>query len=123
VLLFDALGLGLFAVTGAHKALLFGRNSEVAILLGMITGVGGGMMRDVLLNRVSIVLQKEIYASAALLGALIEVAGEHLGWSFEWSSWGGLLTCFGLRYLSLRNHWNLPTFASTAANKGRPRDE
>ena len=122
VLLFDALGLGLFAVTGAHKALLFGSNIEVAILLGMITGVGGGMMRDVLLNRVSIVLQKEIYASAALVGATIEVAGERFGWSFEWSSWCGILTCFGLRYLSLRYHWNLPTFGAGKTGKGRGDD-
>jgi uncharacterized membrane protein YeiH len=117
VLLFDAVGLGLFAVTGAHKALVFGHNTEVAILLGMITGVGGGMMRDVLLNRVSIVLEKEIYASAALVGATIEVAGERLGWSFEWSSWCGILTCVGLRYLSLRYHWNLPTFGYGKAEK------
>lgn len=107
VLLFDAIGLGLFAVTGAHKALAFGHNSEVAILLGMITAVGGGMLRDVLLNRVPVILEKEIYASAALLGAAIEVAGEGLEWSTVWLPWVAMLVCVGLRLLSLRYGWHL----------------
>ena len=107
VLLFDAVGLGLFAVTGAHKALAYGHNSEVAILLGMFTAIGGGVMRDMLLNRVPIILQREIYASAALLGATIEVVGERLGWSIAWLPWFALLICFVLRLLALRYGWNL----------------
>ena len=107
VLLFDAIGLGLFAVTGANKALAYGHNSEVAILLGMITAVGGGVARDVLLNRVPVILQKEIYASAALLGAVIEVVGENQGWSIVWLPWLALLTCCALRLLSLRYGWHL----------------
>jgi len=79
VRLFDAMGLGLFAVYGAHKALLFGDNAEVAILLGMTTAIGGGLVRDVLLARVPVVLQKEIYASAACAGAALAVLGERLG--------------------------------------------
>ena len=57
VTLFDTLGLGLFAVTGAQKALLLGANAEVAVLLGMVTAVGGGVARDVLLNRVPVILR------------------------------------------------------------------
>ena len=64
VLFFDAIGLGLFAVAGAQKALAYGHNSEVAVLLGVVTAVGGGTLRDVLLTRVPVVLQREIYASA-----------------------------------------------------------
>ncbi|HXD36580.1 MAG TPA: trimeric intracellular cation channel family protein [Rhodanobacter sp.] len=108
VRLFDAMGLGLFAVYGAHKALVFGHNAEVAILLGIVTAVGGGMARDVLLARVSIVLQREIYASAALIGAALAVLGERLGWSLVWATWLPILVCFVLRFLSLRLHWNLP---------------
>jgi uncharacterized membrane protein YeiH len=107
VLLFDAIGLGLFAVTGAHKALTYGHNSEVAILLGMITAIGGGVARDMLLNRVPIILQKEIYASAALVGAALEVAGEKLGWSTTWLPWLALMTCVTLRLLALRYGWHL----------------
>ena len=115
VRLFDAMGLGLFAVYGAHKALLFGHNAEVAILLGMITAVGGGMARDVLLTRVSVVLQKEIYALAAFAGAALAVIGEYYHWPAVWATWLPILVCFGLRFLALHYHWNLPRF-------GRDRD-
>ena len=109
VILFDAFGLSLFAVTGAEKALLYGHNAEVAVLLGTTTAVGGGVLRDVLLNRVPIILEKEIYASAALIGASIVVLGNYLKWvSGDWVSIIGLVTCFTLRILALRYHWNLP---------------
>lgn len=109
VLLFDAVGLSLFAVTGAQKALAFGVNGQVAVLLGITTAVGGGVLRDVLLNRVPVILEKEIYASAALLGALIVVSGNYIKWiSAELLSIIALTTCFILRMLALRNHWNLP---------------
>lgn len=108
VVLFDSLGLGMFAVTGAQKAMMFGHNAEVAIVLGVVTAVGGGVMRDVLLNRVPVILQREIYALAALVGASIEVAGERLGWLSSARTWGALAACFALRYLSLRYKWNLP---------------
>lgn len=110
VRLFDAMGLGLFAVYGAHKALLHTHNAEVAILLGMVTAVGGGLARDVLLARVPIVLQKEIYASAACAGAALAVLGERAGWPALWAMWLPILLCFALRFVSLRYGWNLPRF-------------
>ena len=111
VRLFDALGLGLFAVYGAHKALALGMNAEVAVLVGMLTAVGGGVARDVLLNRVVVIMQQEIYASAAFLGAGVAVLGEYLGWGSLWSMWLPIVLCCGLRLLSLRFHWHLPTLA------------
>jgi uncharacterized membrane protein YeiH len=111
VRLFDGLGMGFFAVTGAHRALEFGHGAEAAILLGMVTAVGGGVMRDVLLNRIPLILQKEIYASAALLGATLEVVGEHQGWSTRWVTWTGIVASTGLRLLSLHYGWQLPRFA------------
>jgi uncharacterized membrane protein YeiH len=118
VILFDSLGLGLFAVTGAQKAVLFGHNAEVAVLLGVVTAVGGGLMRDVLLNRVPVILEREIYASAALVGASIEVAGERFGWLSNGRTWVALMTCFGLRYLSLRYKWNLPRTSGSQDESG-----
>ena len=113
VLLFDALGLSLFAVTGAQKALAYGHNAEVAVLLGITTAVGGGVLRDILLNRIPVILEKEIYASAALLGALIVVSGNYLKWlSGDWVSIIALTVCFGLRLLALRYHWNLPVYSN-----------
>lgn len=110
VLLFDALGLSLFAVSGAQKALGFGHNNEVAVLLGMITAIGGGVMRDVLLNRVPVVLQKEIYASAALTGAGFVVMGHYFEWNNDWVFPVGFFLCFILRILALYYHWELPAF-------------
>jgi len=110
VLLFDAIGLSFFAVAGARKAMAYGHNAEVAILLGMVTAVGGGILRDVLLNRIPVVLEKEIYASAAMVGSVMVVVGTYLGWSEDWVSLVGIFACFGLRFLALRYHWNLPAF-------------
>ena len=110
VVLFDTLGLGLFAVTGAQKALLAGSNAEVAVLLGMVTAVGGGVMRDVLLNRVPVILQREIYASAALVGAAVATFGEALGLGSPALTWCAVAVCFALRALSLRYRWHLPRF-------------
>lgn len=108
IVFFDALGLGFFAVIGAHKALHFGHNVEVAVILGMVTGVGGGVVRDVLLNRVPIILQKEIYALAALVGAAIQVAGELMEWRVSVTPWFGALVCFAIRLFALRYSWSLP---------------
>jgi uncharacterized membrane protein YeiH len=110
VVLFDTLGLGLFAVTGAQKALLFGANVEVAVLLGTATAVGGGVARDVLLNRVPVILQREIYASAALVGAAIATFGDQLGLASPTLTWCAVAACFALRLLSLRFSWHLPRF-------------
>ena len=71
VQLFDAAGLALFAVTGTHKALVFGLHPAMAALLGMLSGIGGGMVRDVLLARVPVVLRSDLYAIAALAGAAV----------------------------------------------------
>jgi uncharacterized membrane protein YeiH len=109
VSLFDAFGLSLFAVTGAEKTLFYGHNGEVAVLLGIVTAVGGGVLRDVLLNRVPIILKKEIYAVAALLGATVVVLGHYLDWMpRDWLSLTGLSACLILRILSRHYHWNLP---------------
>jgi uncharacterized membrane protein YeiH len=75
VLLFDAAGLALFAVSGTQKALALGMNPVMAALLGMVTGIGGGMVRDVLVAEIPTVLRADLYAVAALAGAAVVVAG------------------------------------------------
>lgn len=112
VLFFDALGMSFFAVTGTEKSLAFGYNAQVAILLGMTTAVGGGVLRDILLNRIPVILEKEIYALAALLGALVVVGGNYFDiLSNEWVSVIALVVCFGLRLLAMYFHWNLPVYS------------
>ncbi|NDK55556.1 trimeric intracellular cation channel family protein [Pontibacter fetidus] len=120
VLFFDAVGLALFAVTGAEKTLSYGHNGEVAILLGITTAVGGGVIRDVLLTRVPVILEKEIYASAALMGAVIVVLGNYQQWlSDDWVAVIALVLCFTLRIFALRFHWNLPTPANTKTDSAK----
>ena len=108
VMFFDSLGLGLFAVAGAHEARLHGANIEAAILLGGVTAVGGGVMRDVLLNRVPAILAKEIYALAAIVAAVIQVVGEVKGWSTGLTPWFAAGACYVIRFLAVRYSWGLP---------------
>ncbi|MBZ6079106.1 trimeric intracellular cation channel family protein [Microvirga puerhi] len=108
VLLFDAVGLSLFAVTGAQKAILFGLNPVMAALLGMLTGIGGGMTRDVLLAEIPQVLRSDLYAVAALVGAAVVVIGDRLGFSSGVSAPAGAALCFGLRFMAIRHGWHLP---------------
>lgn len=110
VLIFDALGLALFAVTGAEKSLFLGFNYQVALLLGVLTAVGGGVLRDVLLNRIPVVFEKEIYASAALVGAGIVVIGHYFGWPHDPVFLTGFVVTFALRLLAMRFKWRLPAF-------------
>ena len=108
VQLFDAAGLALFAVVGASKALAFGLSPFAAVLLGMLSGIGGGIVRDVLVARVPVVLQSDLYAVAALAAAAVVVVGHRLDLSEEWTLPAGILLCFGLRYMAIRHGWRLP---------------
>jgi uncharacterized membrane protein YeiH len=109
VLVADAAGLALFAVSGAQKALALGLPPVMAALLGMLTGIGGGIMRDLLLNEVPSVLRSEIYALAA---AAIVVGGQLLALPPTTMAIAGAVVCFGLRLLAILHHWHLPVAPS-----------
>lgn len=104
----DAVGLGVFAVAGALKAQAFGLGPVGAILLGMLTGIGGGMIRDVLVAQVPTVLKAELYAIAALAGAGVVVLGTALALPVSWVVIAGVLVCTGLRLFAIRRGWKLP---------------
>jgi uncharacterized membrane protein YeiH len=111
VLVADAGGLALFAVVGTQKALAYGLHPAAAAMLGMLTGIGGGMMRDILLNEVPTVLRAEIYALAALAGATVVVAGYLLpGHDLPPSlvAIAGATLCFGIRLTAILRRWHLP---------------
>ena len=108
VLLFDAAGLALFAVAGTQKSLDYGLNPVMAMSLGMLTGIGGGMMRDVLLAEIPAVLRSELYAVAALAGAGVVVIGHLLQWPAVPIAIAGVALCFGLRVMAIRYGWQLP---------------
>jgi len=109
VMLFDAAGLALFAVSGASKALAFHADAVAAALLGMLTGVGGGMVRDVLVREIPTVLRTELYAVAALIGATVVVVGGMLHLPSSYVAITGALLCFALRFVAMRRGWSLPT--------------
>jgi uncharacterized membrane protein YeiH len=111
VLIFDAAGLALFAVTGATKALAYHLGPVAAALLGMLTGIGGGMMRDILLSEVPVVLRADLYAVAALAGAAVVVMGPVLHVSSAAAMTVGALLCFGLRFMAIRYGLRLPVAA------------
>jgi uncharacterized membrane protein YeiH len=104
----DAAGLGLFAVAGAAKALDYGIYPFLAVLLGGITGVGGGVVRDIFLARVPNVLRSDVYAVAALAGAAVMVLGLGLKMRPSLASALGASFCFVLRVVAVWRHWNLP---------------
>jgi uncharacterized membrane protein YeiH len=112
VLLFDAIGLGLFAVTGTQKALNSGVDWPMAAVLGMISGIGGGMMRDVLTAQVPSVLCSDLYAVAALAGALVVVAGDTARLPLAVVGWSGVGICVFLRLMALYRGWRLPVASS-----------
>ena len=111
VVVLDAAGLSLFAVAGAEKALAFGVHPFIAVLMGGITGVGGGVLRDVALTHVPAVLRTDIYATAALAGALVMVVAQRLGLAPRWAAALGAVGCFALRMTAVWLHWSLPQAA------------
>lgn len=108
VQLSDAVGLSLFAVLGASKALAAGLGPAGAVMLGILSGVGGGIARDVLVAQVPSVLQRELYAVAAFAGALVIVAGDALALPAAPVAVAGAAACFVLRWLAIRRGWRLP---------------
>ncbi len=108
VRVFDAAGLALFAVTGTHKALAFGLHPMMAALLGMLTAIGGGIVRDVLLARIPVVLRSDLYAVAALAGAAVVAIGGKIGLSPVVTAIAGAFLCFALRMVAIKRGWQLP---------------
>jgi uncharacterized membrane protein YeiH len=105
----DAAGLSLFAVTGASKAIGFGVGPAQAVLLGAITGVGGGTLRDVLVRQIPSVLSSGLYAIPALIGAAVTVVGIRLGAGGLPAAVGAAALCFVIRMLGVHFDLNAPS--------------
>ena len=108
VRMLDAMGLALCAVAGTQKALTAGLSPAMAALLGMLTGIGGGVARDVLLAEIPAVLRSDLYAVAALVGAAIVAVGSLLHLPVLATALAGGLACFALRVVAIRRGWRLP---------------
>jgi len=105
----DAAGLSLFAVTGATKAIGLGMGPAQAVLLGAITGVGGGTLRDVLVRQIPSVLSSGLYAIPALIGAAVTVVAIRLGADGLPAAVGAAALCFVIRMLGVHFGLNAPT--------------
>jgi uncharacterized membrane protein YeiH len=106
--LLDAAGLSLFAVTGASKALDYGLGAGQAVILGALTGVGGGTLRDVLIRRVPAVLHSGLYAIPAIIGAGITVAATRAGVYGLVAAIVAAGVCFLIRLLGIVFNLNAP---------------
>jgi len=111
LLVLDAAGLSLCAVAGAQKAQLYGINPFLSALLGGVTGVGGGTIRDVLLAQSPKVLHADVYAVAAIFGAAITIVAQKRGLRAGPAGLLGAVGCFSLRLVAAAHHWNLPKLA------------
>jgi uncharacterized membrane protein YeiH len=109
VRMLDAAGLAVFSVGGALKALSFGTSDQAAVLIGVITAIGGGMLRDVLVREVPEVLRRELYAVPALLGSLSVVVAYSAGYLAAWVVWGSVMLVFVIRMVAVLLDLNAPT--------------
>ena len=117
ILLLDAVGLALFAVTGAQKAIDHGINPLMAAILGMLTGIGGGMARDVLAGDIPFVLRGDLYAIAALAGGAIVSIGTVMGVQPTYPMLLGAAVCIFLRLMAIYYNWRAPV-ARCSNDKG-----
>lgn len=107
-LLVDAAGLGLFAVAGTRKALDVGVPAVGACGIGLLTAIGGGIIRDVLVREIPAVLHREIYATAALLAAVLVVVGDKADFNNVATAAVAIAAAFGLRVISRWKQWSAP---------------
>ena len=115
LLYFDAVGLGTFVVIGTGKALDYRMGFIGSVMMGVMTATAGGMMRDMLSTQVPLVLQREVYASACLVGGSLMYMLQFTPLPRNWSLLFGALAVIVLRLLAIRYNWSLPK-ASTGSN-------
>jgi uncharacterized membrane protein YeiH len=110
LLVADALGLALFAMSGAQIAEAAKLSPFIVVLMGTMTGVTGGIFRDVLTGKIPLILQREIYAAAAIAGVSLYLLLQALGVERLWAFGGGMAVVVALRLLSILWGWQLPVF-------------
>ena len=115
IFIFDAIGLGLFTVVGIEKSLAFGFPIWVAILMGMVTGAGGGVFRDIFINVEPLVFRKDIYALACVFGGLVFVLCRWMEIDSVLTQIVTALSVMALRGMSMTRHWTLPVLRRDVA--------
>lgn len=118
----DALGLAVFVVTGMQVAMAYGTDPLIAIMMGMSSGIVGGILRDVFCNEVPLIFQRDVYATAALAGGVVFWLGSaYLPDSIAIAA--SIATCFGIRSAAIYWHLSLPSFLHTVHYKEENRGE
>lgn len=108
LLIFDAIGLGVFTVIGVQKGLDFGLHPLICVALGGVTGCFGGLIRDILRNEVPIILQKEVYVTASLVGGIIFILFRDAGFESNWIDVATVTTVITIRMLTIKFNMHLP---------------
>ena len=107
VVVLDAAGLALFAVTGTLRALMLSVEPVGAVLIGVLTGIGGGIARDLLVGEIPFVLRRDVYALAAVSGAVVTASGSQLSLPLSFVAPSAAISCFLIRVIAWRRGWNL----------------
>ena len=109
LLVFDSIGLGFFTILGVQKGIAFGLHPAICIALGTVTGCFGGIIRDISLNNIPLIFEKEIYATACILGGTVFVALLHTGINIDLLEGISIVIIFLIRILAVRYDWRLPS--------------
>ncbi|ACH67038.1 trimeric intracellular cation channel family protein [Aliivibrio fischeri] len=107
----DAIGLAVFVGIGVEKALNYNADPMVAVIMGVITGCGGGIIRDVLAREVPMVLRSEVYATACILGGIVHTSALEFNVQSSTAMLLGVTATLIIRLAAIRWHLSLPTFA------------
>ena len=106
---FDAIGLAAFSVIGLKVALAIGTLAPIAVMMGVLTSIAGGIMRDMICNEIPLVLQKEIYISASIIGSCLYLMLGHFAVADDVKELIMLITIFSIRMLAIKFDWHLPS--------------
>lgn len=107
----DAIGLAVFVGIGVEKALAYNASGMVAVIMGVITGCGGGIIRDILAREVPMVLRSEVYATACIIGGIFHTMAVSMGYDHSTALLAGVISTLVIRLGAIRWHLSLPTFA------------
>jgi uncharacterized membrane protein YeiH len=117
--LFDSIGLGLFTMIGIQKGLSHELGAGVCVMLGTVTGCFGGVLRDVLLNKIPLIFHKEIYASASIIGGVLFFTLLRIGAAENFAYIIGILSVFAVRFLAVKYNWSLPNWYVAKTSKSQ----
>jgi uncharacterized membrane protein YeiH len=110
LLLFDTFGLAIFTIVGIKVGILFGLDDIIIISLGVMTGSFGGVIRDILVNEIPVIFQKEIYATTSVIGSMVYITGDHFGFDPVYNTVLSIAVIVVIRTIVVKKELTLPSF-------------